>query len=92
MYIEQLRRLSAIPCSKPIHLPPTHFVFLEEGVFLAKMIKGPVGKENGGLGGNVGYSKFRSNAAPIKRTCFSFMYIPLYNACTYHNSRSMTFL
>jgi len=38
MYVEQLRRLSTIPCSKPIHLPPTHFVFLEEGVFLAKMI------------------------------------------------------
>ncbi|WP_217899661.1 hypothetical protein, partial [Bacillus cereus] len=34
-----LRWLLAIPCSKPIHLPPTHFAFLEEGVFLAKMIK-----------------------------------------------------
>ncbi|AIM34929.1 hypothetical protein DF16_pBMB400orf00094 (plasmid) [Bacillus thuringiensis serovar kurstaki str. YBT-1520] len=39
MYVEQLRWLLAIPCSKPIHLPPTHFAFLEEGVFLAKMIK-----------------------------------------------------
>ncbi len=39
MYVEQLRWLPAIPCSKPIHLPPTHFAFLEEGVFLAKMIK-----------------------------------------------------
>ncbi|MDF9559010.1 hypothetical protein P5774_28060, partial [Bacillus tropicus] len=24
---------------RTIHLPPTHFAFLEEGVFLAKMIK-----------------------------------------------------
>jgi len=39
MYVEQLRWLPAIPCPKPIHLPPTHFAFLEEGVFLAKMIK-----------------------------------------------------
>ncbi|MEN8646288.1 hypothetical protein ABFE25_16895 [Bacillus toyonensis] len=39
MYVEQLRWLSAISCAKPIHLPPTHFSFLEEGVFLAKMIK-----------------------------------------------------
>ncbi len=38
MYVEQLRWLPAIPCPKPIHLPPTHFAFLEEGVFLAKMI------------------------------------------------------
>ncbi|MCU4760214.1 hypothetical protein OCA26_29650, partial [Bacillus cereus] len=37
--VEQLRWLSAIPCPKPIHLLPTHFAFLEEGVFLAKMIK-----------------------------------------------------
>ncbi|WP_218923456.1 hypothetical protein, partial [Bacillus toyonensis] len=29
----------AIPCPNPIHLPPTHFAFIEEGVFLAKMIK-----------------------------------------------------
>ncbi|PEA06270.1 hypothetical protein CON37_02395 [Bacillus cereus] len=39
MYVEQLRWLLAILCSKPIHLPPIHFAFLEEGVFLAKMIK-----------------------------------------------------
>ncbi|PEB90722.1 hypothetical protein COF62_19970 [Bacillus toyonensis] len=39
MYVEQLRWLPAMPCTKPIHLPPTHFAFLEEGVFLAKMIK-----------------------------------------------------
>ncbi|PEK10664.1 hypothetical protein CN681_10745 [Bacillus toyonensis] len=39
MYVEQLRWLPAIPCPKPIHLLPTHFAFLEEGVFLAKMIK-----------------------------------------------------
>ncbi|PFU38217.1 hypothetical protein COK86_26065 [Bacillus cereus] len=39
MYVEQLRWLPAIPCPKPMHLPPTHFAFLEEGVFLAKMIK-----------------------------------------------------
>ncbi|MGE1218450.1 hypothetical protein ACQJ1E_29610, partial [Bacillus toyonensis] len=32
------RWLPAISCPKPIHLPPTHFAFLEEGVFLAKMI------------------------------------------------------
>ncbi len=38
MYVEQLRWLPAISCPKPIHLPPTHFTFLEEGVFLAKMI------------------------------------------------------
>ncbi len=38
MYVEQLRWLPAIPCPKTIHLPPTHFSFLEEGVFLAKMI------------------------------------------------------
>ncbi|RAN71137.1 hypothetical protein B5P42_30640 [Bacillus sp. SRB_331] len=38
MYVEQLRWLPAIPCPKPIHLPPTHFAFLKEGVFLAKMI------------------------------------------------------
>jgi hypothetical protein len=38
MYVEQLRWLPAIPCPKPIHLPPTNFAFLEEGVFLAKMI------------------------------------------------------
>lgn len=25
MYFEQLRWLLAIPCSKPIHLPPTHW-------------------------------------------------------------------
>ncbi|KMP27704.1 hypothetical protein TU52_23665 [Bacillus cereus] len=43
MYVEQLRWLPAIPCSKPIHLPPTHFAFLEEGVFLAKMIKKKIG-------------------------------------------------
>ncbi|PEI85179.1 hypothetical protein CN678_16780, partial [Bacillus toyonensis] len=28
--------------SKPIHLPPTHFAFLEEGVFLAKMINNDI--------------------------------------------------
>ncbi len=39
MYVEQLRWLPAISYPKPIHLPPTHFAFLEEGVFLAKMIK-----------------------------------------------------
>ncbi|MGX5641815.1 hypothetical protein [Bacillus toyonensis] len=39
MYVEQLRWLPAIPCPKPIHLPATHLAFLEEGVFLAKMIK-----------------------------------------------------
>ncbi|WP_217993587.1 hypothetical protein, partial [Bacillus toyonensis] len=33
------RWLPAIPCPKPIHLPSTHLAFLEEGVFLAKMIK-----------------------------------------------------
>ncbi|PDY74579.1 hypothetical protein CN382_28530 [Bacillus cereus] len=38
MYVEQLRWLPAIPCPKQIHLPPTHFAFLEEGVFLAKMM------------------------------------------------------
>ncbi|OPD56312.1 hypothetical protein BVG01_25245 [Bacillus anthracis] len=38
MYVEQVRWLPAIPCPKPIHLPPTQFAFLEEGVFLAKMI------------------------------------------------------
>ena len=38
MNVEQLRWLLAIPCLKPIHLPPTHFAFLEEGVFLPKMI------------------------------------------------------
>ncbi|PEQ03351.1 hypothetical protein CN587_18805 [Bacillus wiedmannii] len=46
MYVEQLRWLSAIPCPKPIHLPPTHFAFLEEGVFLAKMIKYKVYQSN----------------------------------------------
>ncbi|EOP49077.1 hypothetical protein IKQ_05264 [Bacillus cereus VDM053] len=39
MCVEQLRWLPAIPCPKPMHLPPTNFAFLEEGVFLAKMIK-----------------------------------------------------
>ncbi len=34
-----IKMASAISCPKPIHLPPTHFAFLEEGVFLAKMIK-----------------------------------------------------
>ncbi|PEK40592.1 hypothetical protein CN586_26025, partial [Bacillus toyonensis] len=38
--------LPAIPCSKPIHLPPTHFAFLEEGVFLARMIKERLAKAN----------------------------------------------
>ena len=42
MYVEQLRWLPAIPCPKPIHLPPTHFAFLEEGVFLAKMINNDI--------------------------------------------------
>nr|WP_257148037.1 restriction endonuclease [Bacillus thuringiensis] len=36
-YTKESRWLLAIPCSKPIHLPPTHFAFLEEGFFLAKL-------------------------------------------------------
>ncbi|PFV83500.1 hypothetical protein COL05_08780 [Bacillus sp. AFS059628] len=39
MYIEQLKWLLLVPCAKSIHSPPIDFAFLEEGFFLAKMIK-----------------------------------------------------
>ncbi|PEA28284.1 hypothetical protein, partial [Bacillus toyonensis] len=48
--------LPAIPCPKPIHLPPTHFAFLEGGVFLAKMIN------------NILYCAIAEN----KRVCISY--------------------
>ncbi|MEC2351832.1 hypothetical protein, partial [Bacillus toyonensis] len=45
--------LTAIPCPKPIHLPPTHFAFLEEGVFLAKMIKKRIGNTSTSIKVNI---------------------------------------
>lgn len=44
---------------------------------------GPVGKVNGEIGGNVGPNKFRSNATPLKKTFFSFMYTLTSLRCLY---------
>lgn len=41
IFIFQLIKMAscAIPCPKPIHLPPTLFTFLEERALLVKMLK-----------------------------------------------------